>query len=168
MVKRSFIIGGAVLAVLVLAGIIAHRAHRRRLADRPRRDALAFAAQFEQTLSGENQLDVRDFVVVPGAYRSRTVPEQEEFLRKALTDEISPEGLEVLEREGEYGTLKEVFPERGENWARQFSVCADACVAFRAERNGLQAELVLFVTNGSHLIVRCNNVKQLASGMRRE
>ena len=54
------------------------------------------------------------------------------------------------------------FPGEGGKWAEAFGVDPSDCVAFRAEKNGLRAELVLVKTNGFTRILRCNNVKQLA------
>jgi len=151
-----------VIAVLLGGVLAAFIIHRRYDADEPRRDALAFAGRLEETLAGRNGLAVRDFVIVPGAYRSRTVQEQEDFLRKALKDEISAKGLAELKRIGQYGPLVDVFPESGPKWAKQFGADPGDCVAFKAERNGLLAELVLLQTNSFYRVLRCNNVAQLA------
>lgn len=158
---RRKLTAAAILALALAGGVFWWLSHRRWVADEPRREALAAAARFEREL-GSPTGTVREYVIVPGAYLARTPQEQEDFLRKALKDEVSPEGLEVLGREGEYGPLTEIFPAKGEKWVNQLGVNADACVAFRAERDGIRAELVLLVTNGSYRILRCNNVKQLA------
>jgi hypothetical protein len=39
------------------------------------------------------------------AVSGKTAAEQTEFLCKALADEISPEGLAVLKRDGQFGSL---------------------------------------------------------------
>ena len=135
--------------------------HRRWVADEPRREALAAAARFGRELRSPDG-KVRDCVVVPGAYLSRTPQEQEDFVRKALRDEISAEGLEILSREGDYGPLAEVFPDNGSKWAKQFGVDAEDCVAFKTVKGNLIAELVLHNEGTRYRILRCNNVKQLA------
>ncbi len=152
-----------IVGIAALCGLIGWFAYRRHLeANAPRLEALAFAGRLEETLAGRNRLNVRDFMIVPGAYRQRTAQEQEDFLRKALKDEISPEGLAELKRTGEYGPLLTVFPEEGRKWAKQFGVSPANCVAFKAEKNGLQAELVLVQSSSLRRVLRCNNVKQLA------
>jgi len=158
--KRPLLVAALVLIPVVVA--ITHLLYRPRKGEKPHRDALVFAGRLDETLRGKNQLEIRDFVLVPSAYRTRTAREQEDFLRKALKDEISSEGLAELDRIGECGPLMEVFPEKGEKWARQFGVDPTNCVAFRAEKNGLQAELVIYGTNSLRRVLRCNNVKQLA------
>ncbi len=104
--------------------------------------------------------------------RAGPAPEQAEFLTKALADEISPEGLAVLQREGSFGPLATVFAAEAEGWAKQGGVKVEDCVAFKLERNGLRAEVVLAAGTPlaprlsplatSMRILRCNNVKQLA------
>ncbi len=103
-----------------------------------------------------------DRLVLPPPLRGRTVAEQEQFVRKALADELSPEGLAALQRKGQFGPLKEIFPQEGPRWAEQAGVPAEECVAFRLERDGLVAEVVLHRKDGLHKILRCNNVKQMA------
>ncbi len=63
--------------------------------------------------------EILDHVMMPPVYVSRTGVEQCDFIRKALKDEISEEGLLILEREGMYGTLSESFLTRrkaGQNY----------------------------------------------------
>ncbi|MBI4327376.1 MAG: hypothetical protein HY674_19245 [Chloroflexi bacterium] len=110
---------------------------------------------------------------MPSAISSRTVPEQIEFITKALRDEISPEGIEMLRKRGQFGPLKDLFPIEAGGWAKQAGVGVEDCVAFKMERNGLRAEVVLMKpstlnsqpsTAEAHFrILRCNNVKQMAS-----
>jgi hypothetical protein len=138
----------------------------------PRRESLATLAKLEQALHAGGRAELLDLVVIPANVRGYTSPEQSEFLAKALTDEISPEGLAVLRKEGRYGQLREVFPAEAEDWASHAGVMADDCVAFRLERNGIRAEVVLLkqakpavpgrLRTAPYLIVRVNNVKQLA------
>lgn len=113
--------------------------------------------------------DLRDVLVLPFALQGRTDAEQTEFLRKALADEISPAGLAVLKRDGQFGPLTNIFPAEAATWTQQAGVNVGDCVAFKLERNGVRAEVVL-VGEGSRgdakttfRIVRCNNVKQLAA-----
>ena len=100
---------------------------------------------------------------MPEALRSRTAPEQLEFIRKSLQDEISLEGFDVLKKHATYGPLNQLFPAEAAAWAKQAGVNPDDCVAFKLEQNGLKSEVVLVLENQSLKIVRCNNVKQLAA-----
>lgn len=106
-------------------------------------------------------------VVLPQAIRDRTLSEQAEFIRKALRDEVSVEGLAVLKRKAQFGPLKQLFPQQAETWATQAGVRVDDCVALRLARNGQLAEVVLVRDSGSEglptlRIVRVNNVRPLA------
>ena len=160
----------SLIALLVVASIAA--AVFWWVHDAPRRDSLASLARLDSALHSSSRADLLDLIVIPAAVQGRTAPEQSEFLVKALNDEISPEGLAVLRKQGHYGPLRKLFPAEAETWARQAGVNPDECVAFKLERHGLRAEVVLLKpsTPNSQLstheapyrIVRINNVKQMA------
>jgi hypothetical protein len=160
--------GIAVLAVALLGGALAWWwVH-----DAPRRESLAILTQLDTALHSGSRAELLDLIVTPAAVQGRTAPEQSEFLVKALNDEISPEGLAVLRKHGDYGPLKELFPAEAETWAKQAAVNPDDCVAFKLERPGLRAEAILVrsaefgARNGTgqpkYRVLRLNNVKQLA------
>jgi len=141
--------------------------------DAPRRASLATLTRLDTALHSANRADLLDLIVIPAAIQGRTAPEQSEFLVKALNDEISPEGLAVLRKHGDYGPLRKLFPTEADTWAKQAGVKPEHCVAFKLERNNLRAEVVLLHllaapnrSDGgsppSFRIVRVNNVKQLA------
>ncbi len=75
--------------------------------------------------------------------RDRTDAEKVQFLQKALSDEISEPGLLALRRHGRFSPLDEIFPREGTNWAAQAGVNSTDCLAFRMEREGIRAEVVL-------------------------
>ena len=110
---------------------------------------------------------------MPGSVRSKTKAEQLDFIRKSLQDEISLEGFDVLRKRAIYGSLKQIFPNEAKAWSEQAGVKPEDCVAFKLERNGQRAEVVLAKTSSiehpessiapMYRIVRCNNVKQLAT-----
>jgi hypothetical protein len=136
----------------------------------PRRASVAALQHFNSALSTGNSADLLNAVVMPVAIQGRTAPEQAEFLTKALRDEISAEGLAVLQREGAFGPLTSIFPAEAERWATQAGVKPEDCVAFKLKRNGLRAEVVLARPSTLNAqpstafeLVRCNNVKQLAA-----
>ena len=86
---------------------------------------------------------------------------QADFLLRALRDEVSVEGLAVMRREAKYGRLTDVFPEEAQTWASNAGVRVEDSVAFRLEKNGLRAEIAI-ATNPRPLVIRINNVRQMA------
>ena len=128
----------------------------------PEREAASYASRFMEVATGAAEGALRDFTILPAAIASRTPQEQEDFVRKALRDEISEGGLAILVEEGTFGPLAEVFPEDFEKWATALNVDPTACVAFRLDKGAIRAELVLRKDGTYYRIVRCNNVAQLA------
>lgn len=131
--------------------------------DEPRRHSFQAVHTFATALNSGNADALLQTVVLPAAVSGRTSAEQAEFLTKALRDEISPEGLVVLRREGKFGPLQELFPQEAATWAEQAGVKPEDCVAFRMERDSIRAEVVLVREDEAYRVVRCNNVKQLAA-----
>jgi hypothetical protein len=134
-----------------------------------RRASIQTLQRFNLTLATGNSADLLDAVVMPSAILGRTSAEQAEFLTKALRDEISAEGLTVLQRDGAFGPLTDIFPTEAQTWANQAGVKPEDCVAFKLERNGQRAEVVLLRLSTLNpkpatdfRIVRLNNVRQLA------
>lgn len=164
MTKRHMIFTAAGVVVVSLACIAGVLFRRHRQANAPRHAAAEYARQFAQRLNGPGSPGnaLREMVLLPPVYGQRTTQEQEDFVRKALKDEISDEGLGVLSRIADFGPLPEVFPDKADVWTKPHGIAAEDCVAFRASRDGLTAELVLLRFQGGYRIVRCNNVKQLA------
>ena len=135
----------------------------------PRRVALTALASFSGSLRENDSSALLQTVVLPAAIQGRTTAEQFEFLQKALRDEISPEGLAALRRDGTFGSLTNIFPTEAARWSTSAGVKLDDCVAFKMERNGIRAEVVLVKEskpespNPAFRVVRCNNVKQMAA-----
>lgn len=155
------------LAVLVLVGGMSWYFWKKA---EPRRNALGILRQFNDALSVGDSTKILELVSIPTALAGRTAAEQSEFLGKALHDEISAEGLAVLQREGQFGPLTNLFPAEAGAWAQSANVPVENCVAFRLERNGHRAEVVLHrpltpdrQSSSAFKLVRCNNVKQLAA-----
>lgn len=153
-----------IIAVGALLLIFAGGSWLRWKAEEPRRSALRSLARFDNALRTGHSADLLNSICLPAAIQGRTAPEQAQFLTKALADETSPEGLAVLQREGAFGALTNIFPAEAENWARQAGVKPEDCVAFKMERAGIGAEVVLLREGQAFRIVRCNNVKQMARG----
>lgn len=156
------------LAAALLVGIVLYGW----LHDAPRRASLACLTRLDAVLHSASREELLDLVILPAAVRQRSAAEQSEFLAKALQNETSPEGLAVLRQRAAYGPLNKLFPAEAGGWAAQAGVSPDDCVAFKLERNGIRAEVVLLkpsnyeseVTHGKapYRIVRVNNVKQMA------
>ena len=129
----------------------------------PRREALAALTRLEIALTGPSPTALLQAVRLPSAARQKTETEQVDFLRRALGEEISAEGLRILKQHAQFGALLSLFPDDGPRWASLAGVNPQECVAFRLERVGLRTEVVLHVAGRDHRLVRCNNVKQLAA-----
>ena len=129
--------------------------------DRPRRMSLRALQDFQQTLQAAKADALLAAVAVPAALKDRTPAEQVEFVSKALRDEVSPEGIAALRAKAVFGPLKDIFPVEGAKWAQQAGVAVSDCVAFKAEKNGIRAEVAIATNGPQYRIVRLNNVKQL-------
>jgi hypothetical protein len=170
-VRKRYAFG--VLALLIVAASVIWLWRWKQ--DEPRRTAIHALEDFTMALQSRNSDNLLRAVVLPAAIQGRTAPEQIEFHTKALQDEISAEGLAVLKREGQFGLLTNLFPAEAHAWTTQAGVKPEDCIAFKLERNGLRAEIVLVrdsllpstldprPSTPDFRIVRCNNVKQLAN-----
>lgn len=145
------------LALAALGGVL-YRQH-----DQPRRTASQALAKFASALANPNGSELLDTVFLPVAIQGRTPAEQREFLTKALADEVSDAGVLALKRGAEFGPLKSVFPKEAAAWCQQAGLNIDHCVAFKLERHGLRGEVVLVQEGKTYRVVRCNNVKQMAT-----
>ena len=129
----------------------------------PRRAALLAVSKLADNLANNHGAELLERILIPVAIQSRTQSEQEQFLAKALADEISPAGIEALKRHAEFGPLKSIFPNEAPAWCSQAGVNVNDCVAFKMERAGIRAEVVMHLDGQTYRLVRCNNVKQMAS-----
>ena len=103
--------------------------------DAPRRAAVRTLQRFETALNGSSSEVLLDFLVVPAAIHGRIRPEQAEFIRKDLQNEISPDGLEDLKKNGQFGPLKKLFPTESVRWVTQAGVLpimAGICSRYRS------------------------------------
>lgn len=161
--KKSGLVVAAIATFFVAVGAICFIW----LHGQPRRAAVGAVAQFAQALQSQNGAALLDSVLMPSAIQTRTPAEQTEFLVKALADEISPEGVASLKAHAEFGPAKILFPIDCLRWCQQAGVNVDDCVAFKMERAGIRAEVVLARDGATYRIVRCNNVKQMADEQKR-
>lgn len=156
---RARLIPTLVCLLLAIAAAVLWYSWKR---NEPRRKSIHALEHLQSSLNSASSESLQKEVVLPAVLAQRTVPEQSEFIRKVLQDEISPEGIVALRKGAIFGSLREVFPDTAERWAQQAGVKAEDCMAFRMERNGIRAEVVVQSRNGSYRIIRCNNVKQMA------
>jgi hypothetical protein len=152
---RSFVVVAA--TALIACGVLIFWKH-----GESRRAALQEVSKLADNLANNHRAELLDTVLIPAAIKSRTPSEQEQFLAKALADEISPAGVESLERHAEFGPLKTIFPDEATVWCSQAGVNVDDCVAFKMERAGIRAEVVMLHEGQTYRILRCNNVRQMA------
>jgi len=155
--KKKYLVVTVVAAVLVVTSGIVYWQY-----GQPRRTASQTLCKLASVLTNPNGSDLLDAILMPVAVRDRTPAEQQEFIAKALRDEISPEGVLALKHHAEFGPAKSVFPVEIANWCKQSGVNADDCVAFKMERAGIRAEVVLVREGKTYRVVRGNNVKQMA------
>lgn len=146
---------GAVL-VVVLGAVMFYRGGQ------PKRLAVHTLTTLDHSLQTGDAAILLKQVLLPPSLNHWTEAEQAEFLLKTLRDEVSAGGIEALRKHGTFGPLREVFPEQAARWAEAAGVKMEDCVAFRAEKDGLRAEVVLVRSPGGYRVVRCNNVKHLA------
>jgi hypothetical protein len=128
----------------------------------PRREAVLAVSKLANNLATNHGAELLDTILIPVAIQSQTPSEQEQFLAKALAGEISPAGVAALKRHAEFGPLKSIFPNEAPVWCSQAGVNVDDCVAFKMERAGIQAEIVLVHEGRNYRVVRCKDVKQMA------
>ena len=149
--------------IVMMAGISFVFAWKQWKAARPKRMAIQYLDRFSEMVTAKSvEGNPCEMVLLPSVYRQRTIQEQNDFVRKALTDEISEEGVRVITSKGEFGTLREIFPMEAESWTKPHGINPDECVAFKAFRGGIRGELVLQMHGADYRIVRCNNIRQLA------
>lgn len=128
----------------------------------PRRNALQEVSKLAVNLENNRGAELLNNILIPLAVQSRTQTEQQEFITKVLADEISPAGVAALKRQAEFGPLKIIFPNEAPAWCSQAGVNVDQCVAFKMERAGIRAEVVMLHEGQNYRVIRCNNVKQMS------
>jgi hypothetical protein len=141
-------------------GLLVLERYRR---NEPRRNAIAVVSDLERALTSSDVLKSLPLLQLPPAALAKTPEELTQWLNDVMSDEISSAGLEELRRYARFGSLVELFPDEGRRWAESVHVSPEKCIAFRLERNGLRAEIVLYETRPGLRVIRCNNVRQMAS-----
>lgn len=144
MAAKSRTLRTLIAAILIWALLSAWRSHENR-----RSEALETLRHIQGSLANAGAESLLEYIILPAAVQGRSAPEQVRFLRKALYDEISPDGIAALEKHGRFGPLLKLFPDEAEAWASQAGTETGDCAAFRMERNGHRAEVVLVKSGGT-------------------
>jgi hypothetical protein len=155
---RRFLLLVAATLVLTLVCLLGYSWRR----NEPKRRFVQALQVFRAALDSPDSERLLKLVAAPQVVQGKTPQEQAEFIRKALKNEISEDGLRVIASQGSFGPLSQIFPVKGLVWARQAGVNPNDCVALKCEHNGPIAEVVMEVRGETYRVVRCNNVKQLA------
>ena len=149
----------SIIVILVGCGIFALNRYRR---DEPRRSALAVISEIDRALTSSEVSKTMPLLELSPAVAARSPEDQMQWIADVLRDEVSAAGLDELRRHARFGPLAQVFPEEAKRWAESAHLAVESCVAFRMERAGIRAEVVLHQTPTGFRVLRCNNVKQMA------
>ena len=84
-----------------------------------RREALAPISILAYDLANRRNAKLIEAVVMPLSIQGQTPVEQQEFLTKALSDEISPAGVVALQRHAAFDSLEKLFPNQAAACAKK-------------------------------------------------
>lgn len=127
-----------------------------RTSHEPTRDAvISLLNEFHRALLDE------DFDAATELYLAPTGTEDD--IAKAVPEwidrkEISAEGIRTLEREGHFGPLLEVFPEKGPYWAKSVGLSPETMWGLRLG----PGEVAVAITGGKMRIVRLDEVGRIS------
>jgi hypothetical protein len=127
----------------------------------PRSQAICTAFEFATAVQKDSFGSLEHLVYLPSVVSEQSGDERIRFLREVLSNEVSVAGIKALRTNGQFGPLRMIFPEQADRWAKLFQINAEDCVAFKMQRNGITAQLVLVKQKNEFRILRCNNVKQM-------
>ena len=153
------VITGSIIVILVCCGIFALNRYRR---GEPRRNALAVISEIDRALTSSEVSKTMPLLELSPTLAARSPEDQVQWIAEVLRDEVSAAGLAELRRHARFGPLAQMFPEEAKRWAESAHLAVESCVAFRMERGGIRAEVVLHQTPTGFRVLRCNNVKQMA------
>lgn len=154
--RKTVSIGGVVILVVAASVFWLGRPSERAVATARLRALL-------ETVENGDSDGVLNHVVAPPSMASDSAERQATRLIESLRGEISGHGLDILEEEGEFGPLEEIFPEEVTRWTSVWGVDPASCLAFKLEKGAFQAEVVLVrESKGAFKVLRCNDVKRLA------
>ncbi|MDB6005879.1 MAG: hypothetical protein JWR15_2866 [Prosthecobacter sp.] len=128
-----------------------------------RNHAASAGNQLGETIQRRDLEGMRSLVQAPAFLNDRSQPERDLLTLNLLEGEVSPEGLAILTKDGDFGPLRSIFPSEAESWSKALAVNAEECVAFRLQKGGFTAELVLHrQADDTYRVLRCNDIRQLA------
>lgn len=151
---------GTTCLAIALLGLGAFFRHQ---ANAPRDQALAALSQLNDALTGDDTSALIGLTAFPPSFATRATDDQARWVAGVLSDEVSNDGIAKLRRQARFGPLLEIFPAEAARWAEVANLPASECVAFRLERAGTRAEVVLHQSSSGFRVLRCNNVRQMAA-----
>lgn len=153
-----------ILSITGLVVIVTAVFGNRILRDRTERArAISTAYQLNEAVRHQEGDGGNELLIAPPVFAERSHPEMILLMRDLLNSEISAEGLDILAEEGEFGPLKDLFPDQASAWLLPYGLSPDDCVAFKIQRGPLTAELVLHrQPDGGFKVLRANDIRQLA------
>jgi hypothetical protein len=89
---------------------------------RSRRGALLPVSPLASDLEIPCGAELLNTVMMPVTFQSQTPVEQEEFVAKALVDEISQKDVLALKQPAEFGSAKAIFPAEYAGWRQRAGV----------------------------------------------
>ena len=157
--KLGWILLLALVCALLAAALFEYRRGK------PRREAIDTASRLLEMIVAKDPAGMLEVVTLPASVPASSSESagQGKWIADLLEDEIDAEGLDAMRRHAEFGALAEIFPEEAAAWSRYGGIPVESCVAFRMERGGIRGELVFHHSPAGLRILRCNNVKQMAS-----
>lgn len=156
MLKRPaiYLLFAVALAMMVWLGL----GHIRRA------KAGGFATRFTDALNSRASAELRRLVYSPPFLNDKSAVERDLLILDLLATEVSAEGMAILIRDGDFGSVLKLFPAEALGWCQAFGVKAADCDAFRLQRGEFTAELVLHrQSDASYRVLRCNDIRQLAN-----
>jgi hypothetical protein len=124
--------------------------------------AIETLSVFDRALSAADGAKLDSLIQLPSSVAAKTPEDKARWIADVLSDEVSADGVAELRHHAVFGSLLQIFPAEAERWAEAAKLPVSECVAFRLERAGIRAEVVLHQTPAGFRVLRCNNVKQMA------
>jgi len=109
----------------------------------------------ESISSGDHAAAAEHFKAPEGMSKEKMAKQMPGMLKK---NELSMQGIEILDKEGKFGKLSEVFPERGESWMKRNKITTpDDCYGLGFKN----AEVAAFWDGSKFLLIRLDDVGKL-------
>ncbi len=107
-------------------------------------------------LESENYARAAEYLVFPPEQTSNVTRELSRWIERR---EVSRAGIAVLEANGEYGPLAEIFKDRGAQWAERAGVPLDQAWGLKYEN----AEVAVARADGVLKLIRLDDVGKLST-----